>query len=339
MARAFRDSTGVVHLVAASSDLYESLGATLDGVQHNCDAAFLSANDPDPAAYNDQSWLTSFYTFDGKRVAALTHMEYHGWAHPGECGSQNFNLCEYDSDTYHVSNDGGYHFESFKAPNNFVAGIPYKYRIDSGPMGYSVDTNIVAWGGWYYALATAWTWPRNCTVTPGPHHCLTSGGSPIRTQNVFDPASWRGWNGSQFALTFADPYAGPIEHPQQHVYTPVTWMNAVSGINVYTTANVAVATLWDYWDDEYGPPGLYLSTSTDFVNWTKPVLVATLNELLADDPKGSWTYAYFSLLDPTATDRNFSTMGDQPYLYYVRLDNNSSSRVLFRRPIALTVLP
>jgi len=52
-------------------------------------------------------------------------MEYHGWAHQGDCTFKNgYNGCEYDSDTYHESEDGGYHFKSFNAPNNFLAGVP-----------------------------------------------------------------------------------------------------------------------------------------------------------------------------------------------------------------------
>src|ERR1700677_1258499 len=81
MARAFRDSTGTVHLVAASSELFQNLGPTLERVQHNCEGGHYSANDPNPADFNDQSWIDDFYTFDGKKIAALTHMEYHGWAH------------------------------------------------------------------------------------------------------------------------------------------------------------------------------------------------------------------------------------------------------------------
>lgn len=339
MARAFRDSTGTVHLVAASSDMYQSVGPALNTVQHSCEAAFHSANDPDPANFNDQIWLDSFFTLDGKNVAALSHTEYHGWAHPGECHSQNFGQCEYDSDTYHVSHDGGYHFESLPAPKNFLAGIPYKYAIDNGPMGYSVDTNIIQFGGWYYAIATDWTWPPNCIGTTGPQHCLIpGGGAPIRTTNVFDPASWRGWSGKDFSVSFLDPYVGPLTNRQEHVYTPVPYMGFVNAINLYPKANVVVATLWDYWDNELGPPGLYLTTSTDLINWTKPRLVVTLKKLLADDPKGSWLYAYFSLIDPASTDLNFSTIGDHPYLYYVRLDNNSQRRVLFRRRLTLTAI-
>ena len=83
MARAFRDYTGTVHFISASSDLFQSLGPTLESLQHSCQPAYRSTNDPNPADFNDQVWLDSFYTFDGKTIAALSHTEYHGWATPG----------------------------------------------------------------------------------------------------------------------------------------------------------------------------------------------------------------------------------------------------------------
>jgi hypothetical protein len=338
MARAFRDSTGTVHLVAASSELFQNIGPTLDSVQHSCQVGHYSANDPNPADFNDQSWIDSFYTLDGTTIAGLTHMEYHGWAHPGECNFKNgYNGCEYDSDTYHESKDGGYHFDSPKAPANFLAGVPYQYRKNHGPSGYSVDSNIIELGGWYYAMVTSYQWPPNCSGQTGPHKCLTpSGGAPMRTQDVFDPSSWRGWSGTDFTVSFVDPYPGPVDRPQQHVYTPVPYMDVVTGINLFGSTNLVIAVLWNPWDTEYGRKGFYLSTSTDLVNWTKPALVATLEQFLAQEPPGSWQYAYLSLIDPTAPDLNFSVVGNHPYLYYVRLDNNGQGRVLFKQGLTLT---
>ena len=115
-------------------------------------------------------------------------------------------------------------------------------------------------------------------------------------------------------------------------------MGLVNAINVYRCADVVVATLWDYWDNELGAPGLYLTTSRDLVHWTKPTLVVTVAELSKNDPTGSWLYAYFSLIDPDAPDLNFAEIGEHPYLYYVRLDNNDAyHRVLFRQRIKLTL--
>jgi hypothetical protein len=73
------------------------------------------------------------------------------------------------------------------------------------------------------------------------------------------------------------------------------------------------------------------------MHWTKPALVVTLAQIVANDPKGSWLYAYFSLIDPDAPDRSFSTIGDHPYLFYVRLNNNNVfDRVLYRQRLTLT---
>jgi hypothetical protein len=341
MARAFRDYTGTVHLVASHYILRQNLGPTLESAKHSCQVAFDSAHDANPSHFNDEVWLDSFYNIDGKKIVALGHTEYHGWEHPGMCRPTTNDLtCEYDADTYHLSDDGGYHFKSFKAPANFFVGIPYKYEIGKGPAGYSVDTNIVKAGEWYYAMSTAWSWPPNCTAGKGPQHCLVPlGGSPIRTSNILDPSSWRGWNGKDFSVSFADPYLGPVKDVQDHIYTPVPYMDYVTGLNIYEPAHLFVATFWDGWDTKYGPEGLYLSTSTDLINWSRPTLVVTQAQLLAKEPKGSWSYAYFSLIDPRSNDSNFSTIGDHPYLYYVRLDNNNPpyTRVLFRQRLTLTL--
>jgi hypothetical protein len=342
MPRAFRDYTGTIHFSSASSELFQSLGPTLETLQHSCDRAFKSANDPNPADYNDEEWLDSFFTLDGKNIAVLAHTEYHGWAVQGECnvqGNNQYSACEYDSDTFHLSSDGGYHFTTPLPPGNFVAGFPYQYQIDDGPMGYSVDSNMIELGGWYYAVATDVSWPPNCSGGSGSNPCLVPyGGAPLRTQNVFDPASWRAWGGSDFSVSFADPYAGPVSHPEEHVYEPVPYMIYINGIYLYKTSGLVVAALWDYWDGALGTPGLYLTTSTDMIHWTKPTLFVTRNDLMANDPKGNFLYVYFSLIDPNAPDLNFSVIGDEPYLYFVRLDNNNSSkRVLYRQRVKLTL--
>jgi hypothetical protein len=114
-------------------------------------------------------------------------------------------------------------------------------------------------------------------------------------------------------------------------------MYYVNAINFSPSANLFVATLFDPFNDAYGPPGLYFSTSPDLVQWTKPTLAVTVDQLLVNEPPGNWTYGYFSLLDPNTSDPNFSTITDSPYLYYVRSDANDCCyvRVLFRQQIQL----
>lgn len=336
-ARAFRDFKGTIHLVSSHYVMRASLGLTLETVKHSCQVAYNSAHDPNPADFNDSTWLDSFYSLDGRRVVALGHMEYHGWEHPGMCSTTNYTpACWYNADTFHLSTDGGYHFGSPEEPANFAVGLPYKYEINRGPEGYSVDTNIIKVGPWYYAMATDWNWPPNCGGrSPCP---VPFGGAPIRTANVADPASWRGWDGKKFAVMFVDPYRHQVNHPSDHIYTPVPYMWYVNAINFHKAPNVFIATLFDPFNTAYGPPGLYLSTSPDLIRWSTPVPVVTVAQLRAREPHGNWSYAYFSLIDPNSTDPNYSTVTDNPFLYYVRFDDNNPPyvRVLFRRRIKLS---
>jgi hypothetical protein len=338
MARAFRDENGVVHFFTASAVLYASLGPDLDHLTHSCKPAYSSPQGGNPADYDDEIWLSSFYTFDGKTVAALSHTEYHGWSFAGECNTSNINQCEFDSDTYHQSNNGGYRFDSFAVPRNVVAGVPFEYVVDSGPVGYSVDTNIVPYDGYFYAITTDdGSWPIGCSGSSGPNACLVpSGGGPIRTTNVFDPSSWRGWDGSDFKVRFVDPYLGPVQHPESHVYTPLPYMEFATGLNLYQPANVVVATLLDYFNDALGEPGMYFTTSTDMVHWTRPELVVTLRQILDRENPKDYLYAYFSLIDPAAPDMSFSVIGNHPYLYYVRLSLTGQERKVFRQRLTLS---
>jgi hypothetical protein len=63
--------------------------------------------------------------------------------------------------------------------------------------------------------------------------------------------------------------------------------------------------------------------------------------MLKREPEGNWSYQYFSLIDPKSQDSSYMTITDNPYLYYVRMDNNHGpyQRVLFRQKIKLGWLP
>ncbi|HEX4597515.1 MAG TPA: hypothetical protein VH278_06985 [Burkholderiaceae bacterium] len=66
----------------------------------------------------------------------------------------------------------------------------------------------------------------------------------------------------------------------------------------------------------------------------------TLNQMLRREPEGNWSYMYFPLIDPKATESSFTTIGDAPYRHYVRLDGNHPpyQRVLFQQKIRLNWL-
>lgn len=222
-ARAFRDYKGTIHLIASHYVTRAGLGSTLETVKHNCEVVYKSPHDGNIADFNDATWLNTFYNVDGKRIVAHGHMEYHGWEHAGMCASKTDTAsCWYNVDTFYLSTDGGYHFTRPKPPGNYFLSLPYKYVVNQGPEGYSVDANIVKVGEWYYDEVYSWAWPPNCGSGKGQKPCLVQDGAcAIRTSNILDPASWRGWDGKDFTIEFVDPYRGTVAKPESHVCTAV----------------------------------------------------------------------------------------------------------------------
>jgi hypothetical protein len=246
--------------------------------------------------------------------------------------------CWYNVDTFNLSDGGGYHFARPKSPGNFVLSLPYKYQVNQGPEGYSVDANIVKVGEWYYDEVYAWSWPPNCGAGKGQKPCLVQDGScAIRTANILDPSSWRGWDGKDFTVTFVDPYRGAVANPAAHVCALVPYLGYSTGINYHQASHLFVATLWNQGSASWGPQGVYFTTSPDFIHWSKPELAMTQNQMLRREPEGNWSYQYFSLIDPKSTDSSYMMITDSPYLYYVRMDGNHPpyQRVLLRQKIKL----
>jgi hypothetical protein len=338
-ARAFRDNKGTTHLIASHYVTRAGLGPTLETAKHNCQVVYRSRHDGNPADFDDATWLTQFYSVDGKQIVAFGHMEYHGWEHAGMCASKTDTAsCWYNVSTFLTSNDGGYHFASPKAPANYLVSLPYKYRPNQGPEGYSADLSLLKVGDSYYSAVYSWAWPPNCGQGKGQRPCLVPDATcPIRTANVLDPSSWRGWDGNDFTVTFVDPYRGPVANPQAHVCAPVSYLDYANGLSYHEASHLFVATLWNQGSGGFGPMGVYFTTSPDFIHWSKPQLAITQNQMLLREREGNWSYAYFSLIDPSSRDPSYGTITDHPYLYYVRMDGYHPpyQRVLFRQRVKL----
>lgn len=341
-ASAFRDYRGTIHLFASHSVNRADLGWTLETTKHNCQVVYNSHHDANPADFDDETWVSHFYSVDGKKIVAAGHMEYHGDLHPGAgmCASKTSTIaCWYNVSTFLTSEDGGYHFTSPKPPANFLVGLPYKYEVNHGPQGYSFDANPIKVGPWFYSMVFSWPWPPQCGGGKGERPCLAPDGTcPVRTDNILDPASWRGWDGKDFTVSFVDPYRGPVADPQSHVCAIVPYIDYANAIAFHPASHLFVATLWNQGSGDFGPKGVYFSTSADFVHWSRPALAMTENQMLRREPAvgtSKWSYGYLSLIDPKATDASFATITDHPYLYYVRIDDYGELRVLFRQRVKL----
>ena len=306
-ARAFRDNKGLVHLFASDNHNTQFIGPSLLTVHHTCESAFEGARNADPAAYDDEEWLTSFYTFDGRNVFALVHNEYEGAERPAVCPRKGPECWEI-SLVSAFSKDAGLTFARTAGADAVVAAYPYGYDPGrSAWYGYLNPTNIIEKDGYYYVFF-GFKDPIN----------KVSGVSAMRTHDLFDAGSWRGWGGLGFTVPMKAQAAGTHMPPVMPIADGNT-LFTMGSVSFHAPSGTYIAILRMQF---YGKPragfqqGIYYSTSKDLTNWSPPRL------LLADaDAEGVMAGAiefYPTLLDPASSDRNFSEVGSKPYLLTVR---------------------
>jgi hypothetical protein len=332
--RAYRDYQNNVHLISSHYVARGMVGANLDDVRHDCKVLFRSSEDPDPTHFLDKNWITSLYTEDGRTVFALMHTEYQGDTHAGMCGKQPGTVhsqdCTWTSITYAVSRDGGQSFQEPTPPKNLVAALPYPYDKNStvGMWGFDSPTNILKLGKFYYSMINVWREYKAQKYGP----CL------VRTSNLLDASSWRGFDGKDFSVRFLNPYVDKDSDLDKHVCFPIIPGN-LDSLAVDERTGVIVGITY-VTDNRFGfGTGLYVLGSRDLIHWSKPSLVANTTDMLKLEGRGNYSYAYEALIDPVSKDRNFSTISSTPYVYYVRLDNVRApyGRMLVRRRIKISI--
>ena len=245
----------------------------------------------------------------------LTHMEYLGGLFPGMCPfgpawTPEFLRCWWNSMTLVISTDSGRSYHRAPQRNGLVGQIPHRYDpsgIGLEGMALGGITQIVRnpADGYYYTISGDVIAPRNGEQEKS-YNCL------MRTKDLANPTSWRGWDGDKFAITFVDPYREPTDPVSAHVCEPLD----IPG----QSNNLALSwnTFLKRWLIVYQNPGggYWFTTSPDLTSWSAP------KEFL--DRPNIWNVkcgeptdvVYTSLIDPTSTSRNFETTGQHPYFYY-----------------------
>ncbi|WP_434621791.1 hypothetical protein [Azospirillum sp. B2RO_4] len=326
-ARAFRDASGTVHLIASHSTARALTGPSLDAVRPNCAVIFQGHGQDDPRLHDDRSWISSFYTPDGTTVFALVSNEFHAQKRPALCPSGQYMRCWRNSITAAVSTDGGASFRlSAAPPNHTVATLPYPYGGDVGQRtGYFAPSNIVRNGDHWYAFLWA---ERFGAQKRGA--CL------MRTDNLADPHSWRGWDGKSFSVSFVrDDQIGDgraKDAPESHLCAPVApdvLQGTVRSIVRHRASGLFIATLAMTRD---GRTGIWTTTSPDLVSWSKPQLLWAAPLLFRYACGDKAAFDYPALLDPASQSRNFDDVGKTAYVYMTRL-NLDKCRITWNRDL------
>lgn len=335
-ARAFRDASGGIALYGLHYRNRALRGPDFEHLRIDCRVVLDSGEKPDPAFYDDRSWITATWTEDGTNVAALLHHEYQANEHEGRCRSKVYMECWYNTITAAASRDGGLHF-SRAAPPAVVAAPPFRQEEGQGRhRGFFNPSNIFGEGRYRYFLASTTGWDR-----PGSDQA--AGVCLFRTERPDEPASWRAWTGTGFTAAFPDPYRRTFKIAE--TCKPVAPFPAPVGAVVRHRGSGAwIAVFMAAKGGAFAESGFYWSTSRDLLVWDVPRLLLA-GATLYDDPcqaKGR-LIAYPSLLDPGAKGRNFDDVGEGAFLTFatLRLEGCTitSDRDLVRRPVAIKVWP
>ena len=354
--RAYRDSNNQVVLTMSHYVNRRMIGPSLNDLSVDCDITYSSDGNADPAAYDDQEWIHSPWTSDGKNVFALVHDEYHGWDHPGQCTSQghpnvpklttvpappqfgNYNPgCLYNSITLATSTDGGASYRHTTPPTHLVASVPYVYAQDTAPYGYFSPDNIIKRSdGYFYVIFFAQA-----------HGAQLAGDCVMRTKTPTRPVTWRAWDGSGYNVQFINPYRNP-QPPEQHVCAPVSYneLGQMIGNVTYNTffgkyVMVGAQALVDPGSGDL-IWGFYYSTSSDLVNWSMRELVMEAElpwtyECGDDSPVVYPALMPASSLTPTSTTRNFDTTGRNVFVYFTRMNPENCVLLLDRDLIRIPI--
>ena len=336
--RAFRDATGLVHLLISHYVDYQMTGPDLNQLTPDCIRLMISDYDRDPSMYNDSEWIASPYTEDGKTVYALVHNEYRGHTHPGQCPSGDYFDCLDTSITLAVSRDSGATFADVsEPPGHLVATLPHQWMAGAGPFGIRNPSNIIKGkDGLYYAFSNVSQYD-----TQRQWVCL------MRSDDLSDPASWRYWDGTGFDGRFINPYVETASGLFANVCGELALDQIGASLNDSITYNTYLGryVLVGLSADQVGGRelwGIYYSFSDDLIHWShrKPLAEMPLPWTVGN-PGADLSILYPALLDPASDSRNFETTGKTAYLYYTRMNRGAGSldRDLIRIPVEFLPKP
>ncbi len=367
--RAFQDLSGNVQLVLAHWRNTRLVASSLDALSTasaQCATVIGSHRNPDPAMYDGHEWMAAPYIHTDGSIDAIMHNEYHGWEYASTpqtaqpCPSSDadptnsLNACWYNSLSLARSTDGGQSYTHAPAPSHVIASLHTPYEPDGGVQGMFDFSNIIHHypdDGYYYAFfkevrqnaATGSSFERTCLV---------------RSNNLADPRSWRGWDGSSFNATFAaSGYSGAPNSTCVNIFGKLGFGVSSLSYNTYLGRYLVIGSMPAYKPTPKDPSvsgwinGIYYRTSSDLLNWSQPQLIVEMKDSIqmANWPEKMAHYDYPSLMDPSRPGvapgseqwRNFETSGQHAYIYQTRNLRYGSARTpydrdLVRMPVTFT---
>jgi hypothetical protein len=317
---AYRRDDGTVVMIAGNRNNFHFEGPDLDRVRRaSCTSLLEPVNDPDPGRFRSHEWLAALHSRDGRRVLGFVHHEYHGHehGHPGCVFTNRQDYpCWYGSVTLVTSEDGGRTFSRPPPAENVLLSLPRPFREGAKRSGV-VLPKVVGnpKDGKVYVFGTFVD--RNRRGRGG--QCLLRGSG----ESVGD---WERWDGERFQRFDSNPYgcSGACTGRLDPCVTVIPG-------NIFSVRYIPA-------HDRFvalgmSREGVVYRLSPDLVRWSeeRSLWETTINaNWRSGDPSPGW---YFSLLDPTSSSRNFDTLEERPYLYFVRFRVANDRIVNARRDV------
>jgi hypothetical protein len=305
------------------------LGPDFDHLTHECTQRFGLVYDTNPAHYNYIHLIYGTYTENGRDIYAMVHHEWHGWEIPGACPAGfGRRRCGRGGIVYAVSHDNGDTFSSPAPPDNLIADVPTRPGIDDPRTGLLTPSNPIKKGNYLYSMS----------LISGVED-QDVGVCVMRTQDITDPSSWRGWDGSAFSVRFRNPYYENVTPQRTHMCEPASYSQILEmsrSLTYSTFLNKFVVTGSAV---KFDPAqnrnvyGFYFSTSDDLVHWSDRQLLMEIPSLLTHQCGGPDAGSYPSLIDQGSTDRNYRITDDTMYLYYTHMHYNDACQLTFDRDL------
>eukprot|EP00039_Didymoeca_costata_P022442 m.4518 g.4518 ORF g.4518 m.4518 type:complete len:406 (+) comp3004_c0_seq1:56-1273(+) len=320
-ARAWVTSSGEVRLTASCRVSRLMEGNTLDSVKHSCHVVHNSTHNADPSQYSDNEWLHAIRALDNSTVFAILHNEYHGYEH-NNCNMNPWKkgYCQQFALTGAISYDNGNSWEYLAPPpKHLIAAVPYKYVNNDSNLwfGFGDTGGIVKHPTTEYYYTTG---HNRATI-----HNQINGTCLMRTNNLLDTSSWRGWNGTHFGATFINPYTDASE--DGHLCVPLEDMDNGLPRGAHHQPLVNQGLVWSDYLNSF--VGVFWNTGHDvtlgngyafLVATSKDLLTWSTMKPLYNGSNSEYQHFYPTLLDPGISlgYRNFDVIGKQAELYFTQ---------------------
>jgi hypothetical protein len=320
--RAVRLSDGKLFAAANHYTNQVFRGNDFASLKKDCRSIYEGKQNSAPAAFDDRTWLMSFWSPDGVQIAALGHNEYRASEH-GDCRSTTLGQCNYDAVVTAASDDSGRSFKRLSAKP--VAAPRYRQDGDLGRIrGFLHPSNIIRNGQYSYAIIQ--------TMPDAPQQ---GGECLFRTSDPLSPDSWSYLtSGGAFVSSPSNPYTSNAPPP------PCQPLARLSGI-VWSVLHLENSNyfigLLTIADPNPQRAALAIAVSTDLINWSAPRPFKTIVAAWSNDPTATEKYSYPSLIDPSSPSRNFDTIGHQAFLTMTQFNMKGGRMTLDRDLIALPV--